>query len=73
MLTAWLAVQTQWRVGMSGPTGLDYAGVEAALRLSAVGDPAEVFAGLRVCEAAALDAWRERRERDQLGHLMGAH
>lgn len=25
----WLAVQTQWRVGMSGPSGLDYASIRA--------------------------------------------
>jgi hypothetical protein len=70
VLRAWLAVQTQWRVGMAGPTGLDYAGVEAALRLRDEDDRAGVFAGLQVCEAAMLEALRERREREQLGQLL---
>lgn len=29
-LNLWLAVQTQWREGFSGPTGLDYSGVRAS-------------------------------------------
>lgn len=61
---AWACIQTQWRESMDGRTGLDYAGVEAWLRLS--GLPArrhrERFAQLQVMERAALAAWREMRQ-----------
>lgn len=55
----WAAVQTQWRTGMAGATGLDYAGVRAYLA-DAVGKPKrrrEVFAGIRACERGALEGW----------------
>lgn len=59
----WQAVQTQWRHGASGPTGLDYAGVESWLRLSRT--PRRLhrtrLAQVQICERAALDAWDERR------------
>lgn len=58
---AFLRVQTQWRVGGMGghPIGLDYAGVEAALRMMRVRDKAELFDGLQVMEAAALEAMKD--------------
>ena len=51
----WCAVQTQWRVGMAGATGLDYAAVVAYLR------DVEGMAGdeLRECMAAVRAAERE--------------
>lgn len=63
-LALWSDVQTQWRVGMAGPTGLDYAGVRAspafvALRRS---KREKVFADLCIMEAAALQAWRDKRQ-----------
>jgi hypothetical protein len=62
----WLAVQTQWRVGMSGVTGLDYAGVRAYLdEEEVVGDERrESFVGIRAAESATLAAWAERRKRE---------
>jgi hypothetical protein len=43
----WQGVQTQWRVGMGGPTGLDYAGVRAYLDEQRLGDERQaVFAGM---------------------------
>lgn len=65
--SAWCAVQTQWRIGPAGPTGLDYAGVAAWLQLQ---EPdaerrREQFAGVRAAEAATLDVWSERRERER--------
>lgn len=63
----WQGVQTQWRVGMGGATGLDYAGVRAFLdEQQLAGDERrEVFAGIQACERATLDVWAEQREREQ--------
>lgn len=60
-------MQTQWRVGMAGATGLDYAGVRALFDEEGLaGDERrEVFAGIRAAEAAALEVWAEQRERDE--------
>lgn len=66
-LRAWLDCGTQWRVGMGGPIGLDYAGVEAYLRAEGIRgvERRERFAELRIMERAALRAWAEKRERDR--------
>lgn len=63
----WQGVQTQWRVGMGGATGLDYAGVRAFLdEQQLAGDERrDVFAGIQACERATLDVWAEQRERDE--------
>lgn len=63
----WHGVQTQWRVGMGGATGLDYAGVRAFLdEQQLAGDERrEVFAGIQACERATLDVWAEQRERQE--------
>lgn len=60
----WLAVQTQWRMGMQGPTGLDYAGVEAVMRHGPRLPPRrrrERFELLRAMERTALDHWPRGR------------
>lgn len=61
---AWQGVQTQWRVGMAGATGLDYAGVCAYLAELglAPGSPErrDTFAGIQAAEAATLDVWAQR-------------
>jgi len=56
------AMQTQWRVGMNGPTGLDYAALPPVLDLMAVenDERADCFAGLRVMENEALDVFRRK-------------
>lgn len=63
----WQGVQTQWRVGVGGATGLDYAGVRAYLDEQAL--PAEdrrsVFAGIQACERTTLEVWAEQRERNR--------
>jgi hypothetical protein len=63
-LRLYIDSQTQWREGFSGATGLDYAGVEALLRLQGVrgAQRAERFAELQVMERAALQGWARRRE-----------
>lgn len=60
----WCAVQTQWRSGMAGATGLDYAGVHALLQLR-LADPAqraEVFECICAAEQATLAEWARQRE-----------
>lgn len=55
----WCGVQTQWRIGFGGATGLDYAAVLAYLRTAERlrGDELlEVFEGLRAAERAVLEA-----------------
>ena len=50
--------QTQWRVGMNGPTGLDYTAVLACLRNLRLGRQRsdEIFDDVRAMESAALQA-----------------
>ena len=57
---------TQWRVGMSGPTGLDYAAVYPLLDRKATDSDEweQLFDDLRVMESAALEAIAESREHD---------
>jgi hypothetical protein len=66
----WQGVQTQWRSGMSGTTGLDYAGVRAHLdelqdarRLPRKERP-DVWRCIQAAEVATLAVWSERRERE---------
>lgn len=63
----WCAVQTQWRTGVGGATGLDYAAVAAYLTECALhGEPRrQIFDGIRAAESAFLDALSQRRERQQ--------
>ena len=58
-----MRLQTQWRVGMSGATGLDYAAVRVVMDLAGVGKKRrqEVFAGIQACERATLEIWNDRR------------
>ncbi|HEX8591753.1 MAG TPA: DUF1799 domain-containing protein [Pseudomonas sp.] len=57
--TAFLALDamgTQWRVGMAGPTGLDYGSLPAVLSLLDIPKKTRksIFQDLRVMEAEAL-------------------
>ncbi len=58
----WNQVQTQWRAGMGGATGLDYAGVRAYLDEQSLpaDDRAHVWACITACERATLHAWAEK-------------
>lgn len=61
----WQGVQTQWRVGMAGRTGLDYAAVLAYLRAAhglRGAELREVFDGLQGCELAVLELQAEREQ-----------
>lgn len=59
----WQGAQTQWRNGMSGPTGLDYQGVSAYLDLQGLDrdQRRETFELLQACERATLDEWAKQR------------
>jgi hypothetical protein len=60
----WCALQTQWRVGANGATGLDYSAVCAYMtEVGIVGElRRDVFAGVRAAERSTLDVWNERRQ-----------
>lgn len=63
-----MSVQTQWRAGMAGATGLDYAGVRSALAIQGVhgAELREVFSGIQAAELATLSAWSAKRaEREE--------
>jgi len=55
-----LAMETQWRIGMSGPTGLDYAALPVALRMARAprAEWAQLMADVRVMETSAMRAMR---------------
>ncbi len=63
----WHAVQTQWRMGMGGATGLDYTAVLAYLK-DGKGLPGkerrEVFGLIQLCERETLKVWAEKREQE---------
>ena len=56
------SMDTQWRIGMAGPTGLDYAALPMALRMigTARADWQQLMADIRVMESAALQAMRSK-------------
>ena len=61
-LCLFLALQTQWRVGPGGPTGLDYAALPVVERRLGVkrADRNDVFNALQVLERTVLAGWAER-------------
>ena len=60
----YIACETQWqRAGMSGlPVGLNYAGVEAAMRMR--GDPPALFEDVQVLERVFIDIAAKRHEQE---------
>ena len=62
-VNVFIACATQWRVGMGGAVGLDYAAPESTLRLLALprsGWP-QVFDDIRIMEDEALKTMRKDR------------
>lgn len=59
----WLAIQTQWSVGMAGATGLDYPGVETCLRMHGFKPKARqrLFLQVQMMERACLEEWAHRK------------
>ena len=56
-------LSTQWRVGFSGPTGLDYGAAWLLIDRMRLPDAEadEMFDGVQVMERAAMDAMNENR------------
>ena len=56
-------LSTQWRIGMGGPTGLDYAAVYPLLDRTAKSESEwqDLFEDLQVMEGAALKQMSENR------------
>jgi len=54
---------TQWRIGMGGPTGLDYCALPDVMRLCGIKKKhqPDVFYDVRVMEAEALKVMAEQR------------
>mgnify|MGYP001413433191 CR=1 FL=1 len=70
VLELFCACSTQWRVApMGGLIGLDYAGVEAAMRMRRLPEPdwPELLADLQVMEREALAVFGEKAARAR-GH-----
>jgi len=61
IVAMFLRMQTQWRIGFGGPTGLDYAAMDWLCRLYSVQDPVGLFEGLQVMEAAALTTFNKKK------------
>jgi len=59
-LNAFLLMNTQWVVGMNGPTGLDYTRVKDGLSMAGVEMNPELFSKLRTLETAALNTWAKK-------------
>jgi hypothetical protein len=58
----WSRIQTQWRVSMGGPIGLDYSALSWMLSLYPSDNPQLLVEDLQVMEAAALEAMAEGSE-----------
>ena len=68
---AWQALQTQWRTGMAGATGLCYAGVRAWLADNGPPDAdtrREWWACIQAAERATLEVWAEHRAAQERNH-----
>ena len=61
-VTVFNSLSTQWRVGYSGPTGLDYAVLDGMFKLAGVKkkDRPQVFADIRIMESAALTVMHQK-------------
>ena len=64
-LRLWGAIQSQWRVGMGGATGLDYVAAYRVADTIGVELDDDVLPLLQVLEAEQLETWGERAERDR--------
>jgi len=61
-LELWHAVQSQWRMGFSGPTGLDYAAVKATAEVLEINFDANMFSLIQAMEGAMLRDWAAQSE-----------
>jgi hypothetical protein len=58
-----LSMQTQWRMGMKGPTGLDYAALESLFRMNGIrrSQQRDHLEAMQIMERAALKAMAENQ------------
>lgn len=56
------AMQTQWRISMGGPTGLDYSAFLVVSKATGIKVTKARFDDLRVMEAEALKSFAEQRK-----------
>lgn len=55
-----LQVQSQWRMGMNGPVGLDYSAVQLICSINKQALTPELMEGLQIMEMAALAAMNKK-------------
>jgi hypothetical protein len=57
-----LSMQTQWRTGMNGPTGLDYTALESLFRMNGIlrKQQRDYLEAMQIMERAALRAMADR-------------
>lgn len=61
-LNLFFRLQTQWRVGFNGATGLDYTSVLAVFDLYGVENRIDAFECIQVCEAELLTIIQENNK-----------
>jgi hypothetical protein len=64
-LHLFIALGTQWRVGMNGATGLDYTAIPVVANAHGIKLTQGRLAGLRTMESEALRVMSEKRERSK--------
>jgi hypothetical protein len=52
-------MNTQWRMGMNGATGLDYSALPILFETLGIADRAKVFRDMQIMENEALKTMRE--------------
>lgn len=62
-VTLFVDLMSQWRMGMSGPIGLDYTAIPIVMDLRGISteDRSALFSEIRVMEAGALEAMRRKQ------------
>lgn len=57
-------MNTQWRIGFGGPTGLDYTALSTVMKFRGIKDDeaCDVFSDIQVMESAALELFQSRKE-----------
>lgn len=55
------AMLTQWRMGFSGPTGLDYPALDVVMTLHNITDKRALLEDIQIMELEALKVFKERR------------
>lgn len=52
---------TQWRTGMNGPTGLDYAALQAVMNIHGVADQQQMLEDIGLMEIEAIKIMRAKK------------